>query len=289
MVCLSGGSALRTFFENATRVSEDACLYTALDAEGPRDSALPSSFLAEIVVYDSLDSAPRMFVLQSPSAGSLIDELSNSTHRLIGEQGGSLPYVIIREIMENLIHANFRNIVVSILESGRVLRVADQGPGISNRNSALLPGFTTASSEMKRFIRGVGSGLPLVAEVLSRSGGCLSIEDNLGAGTVLTIEAHPPTGVGKGPVDEPISNLSTVGSEDADSDLTPRCKKILALAFECGEVGPTLLSKELSIGLSTAFRDLEHLTSIDLIEQTNSGRRKLTPKGTTCVKQLFSE
>lgn len=280
---------MRTFFENATRVSEDACLYAVLDVAGGQESALGSLFLAEVVVYDSLAAAPRTTVVQSTSASSLIDELSNSTHRLISELGGSLPYIIIREIMENLIHADFRNVVVSILESGRILRVSDQGPGISNRNHALLPGFTTASSEMKRFIRGVGSGLPLVVEILSRNGGGLSIEDNLGVGTVLTVEAHPPTTSEQGPVAGPPSRSTTPESGSAESDLTPRCKKILALAFEYGEVGPTLLSKELSIGLSTAFRDLEHLTLIGLIEQIDSGRRALTQQGVDCVTQLFSE
>ncbi|MCL4554181.1 MAG: ATP-binding protein [Actinobacteria bacterium] len=284
----NGGSALRTFFENATRVSEGARMYTVLnevDQPAPSHSHL---FLAEVVVYDSLGTPPKMTVLQSSSAGSLIEELSSGTHRLVCEMGGSFPYAVIREIMENLIHADFRNVVVSILESGRVLRVADQGPGISNKAHALLPGFTTASSDMKAVIRGVGSGLPLVSDYLTRSGGNFSIEDNLGTGTVLTLEAALPSGTPTNSADGVLTPQVTE-IQNHDNNLTPRQKKVLALAFEYGEVGPTLLSKELSVGLSTAFRDLEHLTMVGLIEQNDVGRRTLTRAGVNCVNQLFSE
>ena len=40
---------------------------------------------------------------------------------------------------------------------------------------------------MKRYIRGVGSGLPIVREYLDYSHGTISIEDNLGTGAVVTI------------------------------------------------------------------------------------------------------
>jgi len=152
----------------------------------------------------------------------------------------------------------------------------------------LLPGFTTASAEMKSLIRGVGSGLPLVNNYLSRNGGCFSIEDNLGTGTVLTVEAGPVPEKERGSIDGVLSHPG-VETSDVDPELTPRHKKVLALAFECSEVGPTLLARELSVGLSTAFRDLEYLTSVGLIEQNSSGRRVLTRHGVDCVNQLFSE
>ena len=40
---------------------------------------------------------------------------------------------------------------------------------------------------MKDVIRGVGSGLPIVRDFLSVTGGSLSIEDNLGGGSVVTV------------------------------------------------------------------------------------------------------
>ena len=43
---------------------------------------------------------------------------------------------------------------------------------------------------MKRYIRGVGSGLPIVREYLESSHGTITIEDNMGAGSVVTISVE---------------------------------------------------------------------------------------------------
>ena len=43
---------------------------------------------------------------------------------------------------------------------------------------------------MKSYIRGVGSGLPIVKEYLDFTHGTISIEDNLGTGSVVTISAN---------------------------------------------------------------------------------------------------
>ena len=40
---------------------------------------------------------------------------------------------------------------------------------------------------MKNYIRGVGSGLPIVREYLESSHGTITIEDNLGTGAVVTV------------------------------------------------------------------------------------------------------
>ncbi|GAG73600.1 unnamed protein product, partial [marine sediment metagenome] len=88
-------------------------------------------------------------------------------------------YVVIKEIVENLIHANFNEVVVSIYKDGNVIRISDQGPGITDKKKAILPGFTTAKEDMKRYIRGVGSGLPIAKESIELSGGSMNIDDNL--------------------------------------------------------------------------------------------------------------
>ena len=94
------------------------------------------------------------------------------------------PYTVIREVSENFIHARFAEIIVSILDEGNTIRFADQGPGIMMKDKAQLPGFTSAIEPMKHYIRGVGSGLPIVKEYLDFSHGTISIEDNLGTGAV---------------------------------------------------------------------------------------------------------
>ena len=43
---------------------------------------------------------------------------------------------------------------------------------------------------MKSYIRGVGSGLPIVKEYLDFTHGTITIEDNLGSGSVVTISAN---------------------------------------------------------------------------------------------------
>ena len=112
-------------------------------------------------------------------------------HQLTGEAGGNLPYTVVREVAENLIHAGFAEPVISILDGGTTVRFADQGPGIPEKDRAVLPGYTTANGGMKAFIRGVGSGFPIVRDFLSVSGGTLVIEDNLGCGSVVTISCRP--------------------------------------------------------------------------------------------------
>ena len=44
---------------------------------------------------------------------------------------------------------------------------------------------------MKRYIRGVGSGLPYVQQYMEGKGGSLSVEDNISGGTVVTISTRP--------------------------------------------------------------------------------------------------
>ena len=64
------------------------------------------------------------------------------------------------------------------------------------KDKAQLPGFTSAIEPMKHYIRGVGSGLPIVKEYLDFSHGTISIEDNLGTGAVVTISPEKQRGAG---------------------------------------------------------------------------------------------
>ncbi len=46
------------------------------------------------------------------------------------------------------------------MDKGNTIRFADQGPGIAHKDLVQEPGFSSATEPMKRYIRGVGSGLP---------------------------------------------------------------------------------------------------------------------------------
>lgn len=264
---------------------------------------------ARVAVYDGPLVAPRVEDVWSENPSDYIEALSSRVYHLVREQGGIIPFTVIREVSENFIHAHFAEPVVSIMNNGTTVRFADQGPGIPDKDKALLPGFTTASGEMKRHIRGVGSGLPIVQEYLSASGGSLVVEDNLGRGVVITLsssspEAVPKTAVSAGsarPVNAgvpqrssclPVSQTLELDVEGsalpvARPRLSTRQKQVLALVMETGSAGPSLVSRELGVGISTAYRDLASLEDIDLIS-SDGGKRRLTEAGMSYLDELMS-
>lgn len=243
---------------------------------GPLKTPSKEKTDARIAIYDSLSSAPRIIKLSSSDYQEFIDILSTKTYQLSQEKGGSIPFTIIKELIENLIHAHFKEIIITILSNGNTIKISDQGPGIKNKEMVFEPGFSTANQEMKKIIKGVGSGLPITREVLSFSGGSIKIEDNLGSGCVITINL-PPTPY------PPLKNIKkSIVNQDKTSfkfNLSNRQKKVLFLVTEIGPIGPSDITKELKISLSTAYRDLLFLEDMDLIKANKQGKRSLTQKG----------
>lgn len=158
--------------------------------EGPLEAPFDFSFVdttARIAVYDDLRSAPRIVEIPPAETGAFIENLASTIYNQARTSGGSIPYTVVREVSENFIHARFREIIVSIMDNGNTIRFADQGPGIISKDKAQLPGFSSAVEPMKHYIRGVGSGLPIVKDYLDISHGSITIEDNLNCGSVITI------------------------------------------------------------------------------------------------------
>jgi hypothetical protein len=147
--------------------------------------------IARIALYDDLKSAPRVTEINPAPTADYIENLASSIYEQAKLSGGTIPYTVIREVSENFIHAQFAEVTVSILDGGNTIRFADQGPGIFQKDKAQLPGFSSAVESMKQYIRGVGSGLPIVKEYLDFSHGTITIEDNLGTGSVVTISLQP--------------------------------------------------------------------------------------------------
>jgi hypothetical protein len=154
------------------------------------ERAYPSAFEARLAVYHSDQALPQISVLAAEDCLSLIDTLCRKTQHASQERGGVVPLLALREIVENLLHASFQDVVVSVLPDGSVL-VSDHGPGISDKERAMRPGFTTASTLLRRYIRGVGSGLTVAEEALQAIGGALRLEDNLAGGTVVSLLVPP--------------------------------------------------------------------------------------------------
>lgn len=219
-----------------------------------------------IAIYDTLTSPPRVLSVEESDLPALIASLAEKTYHYCREQGGQVPYSVIQELIENLLHAYFRDVVITILDNGQTIRISDHGPGVFDKERAFLPGFTTATATQRNIIRGVGSGLPLARESLQFLRGVLTIDDNLGGGAVFTIKMPPPTGA-QPPTQGPAIKLTT------------RQKEVLVLLMELGAAGPTAVAKELNVAPATAFREFVALQEMGLIHSREDGKRVLREEG----------
>lgn len=306
----TGARSVVAVSETPRLIADEVAVQTVASSVDTR-----SDCSARIAIYDGAGAAPRVEDVLSSDTGSFIEEFAARVYSLAREAGGTIPYTVVREIAENLVHADFREPVASILDDGRTVRFSDQGPGIPDKERALLPGFTTASGEAKRFIRGVGSGLPIVQDYVRFNGGTLLIEDNLGSGTVVTVRAGeaPRTAaslrsaiMAKAPVSPVTSSAVPVVGEalwqnefarETSADairvssrpaLTLRQKQVLALVTESGGAGPSVVAKELRVGVSTAYRDLASLEERGLLVSDESGRRTVTEQGLRTLETFMA-
>lgn len=248
-----------------------------LPAEALGSAETEESTEVRLAIYDSPMAAPRVVSLRGEEFHEFVGELAARTYHFSHERGGRIPYVVIREVIENLIHAYFEGAVISILGDGNIIRITDQGPGIAEREKALLPGFTTATPEMRRFIKGVGSGLPVAQEQLEFLGGAISIDNNLGRGTVITLSVGAT----------PTRSAPAVRAPAPPPALSPRQKKVLLLIAELGSAGPSAIAKELGISQSTAYRELQLLDDLRLVSTKRKGKRTLTEEGVAALGDVF--
>jgi hypothetical protein len=228
-----------------------------------------------IAIYDTLTSPPRVIAIEEEDLPALIASLAEKTYHYCREQGGQVPYSVIQELIENLLHAYFRDVVITILDNGQTIRISDHGPGVDDKDRAFQPGFTTATAYQRQIIRGVGSGLPLARESLQFLRGILTVEDNLGGGAVFTIKmpsaAEAPPATAGGP----------------EVKLTTRQTKVLVLLMELGSAGPTAIAKELGFSPATVFRELVVLQDMGLIHSLGDGKRALREDGLRLLESIL--
>jgi hypothetical protein len=207
----------------------------------------------------------------------------------VREAGGRVPEEAVREVVENLVHAEYQRVVISILDSGNVVRISDKGPGVQHKERAMEFGFSGATPEALSEIRGVGAGLGIARAAAENVGGTVIIEDNIGGGTVATIsvsgeeletkdggpaaKAPPPR---RYPDGVPRMNISE------------RQQKVLITVLECGEVGPSTVADRLEISVSTAYRDLSVLEEHGLVVTDESGKRLISPLGRDLVEAIVN-
>lgn len=259
----------------------------AVDGNKPFDySYVPTT--ARIAVYDDLKMPPHVIEIKSAPTADFIEHLASCINDEKLKLGGKIPYGAIREVAENFIHARFSEVVVSILDGGNTIRFCDQGPGITNKEKATLPGFTSAIEPMKHYIRGVGSGLPLVKEYLDFSGGHITIEDNIKTGSVVTITlkqelSNDPRG------DLSNARISPV-RETAPRIIIPpmssRERRALEMFATEGALGVKEVAELCEIPQSSTHNLLVKMEQLNLIERGASKKRILTDYGYSVYQQL---
>lgn len=253
---------------------------------------------ARIAIYDDLLSSPRIIDIQPDKTKDFIGALASSVYNEAREAGGTIPFTVILQVTENFIHARFTEMVVSIFDGGKTIRFADQGPGIANKEKAQLPGYSSATQEMKQYINGVGSGLPIVKEYLETKNGNIHIEDNLESGAVVTIsvmeqlERSTPAQEFRAPVltqaEQPnamLPNEAPLSLEMLMTQLSKRAINFLPL-FKAESIwGIKDLSTTTNIPSGSMFNELKKLRDLGIVTQVGK-KYTLTPLGEDLIKQL---
>ncbi len=246
---------------------------------------------ARIAVYPP-GADPEITEIAAADPRSATVKFTRSVVGKVRDLGGEVPEEAVREVVENLIHAEYRGVIVSVLDGGNVVRVSDRGPGIQNKERAVEFGFSGASSTALEEIRGVGAGLGMARSAAEKAGGSLTVEDNIGGGTVATIsvgEAAPPL-LEQPPEPRPVARKYPDGVPRSvpRMNISERQQKVLITVLECGEVGPSTVAERLEISVSTAYRDLSVLEEHGLVQAHESGKRLISPLGKDVVEAIVS-
>jgi predicted transcriptional regulator len=242
-----------------------------------------------VAVY-SRNGEPEISEVSAASPHSASSKFSGLVMEKVKELGGRVPEEALRELVENLIHAEFRGVVISVLEDGNVVRISDKGPGVENKARAFKFGFSGAAQEALREIRGVGAGLGLARAAAEKAGGTVNLEDNIGGGTVATVTVRETS--------QPSDNGDTVATPPMQQrkypdavpkmNISERQQKVLITVLESGEVGPSTVADRLEISVSTAYRDLSVLEEHGLVTSAESGKRVITPLGRDLVEAIVN-
>lgn len=246
---------------------------------------------ARIAVYPP-GADPEITEISAADPRSATAKFTRSVMGKVRELGGEVPEDAVREVIENLIHAEYRGVVISVLEGGNVVRVSDRGPGIQNKDRAVEFGFSGASQEVLEEIRGVGAGLGMARSAAEKAGGALAVEDNIGGGTVATISVGESVRVAPDQVAEQVAEPRPAARRYPGGvprmNISERQQKVLITVLECGEVGPSTVAERLEISVSTAYRDLSVLEEHGLVQAHESGKRLISPLGKDVVEAIVS-
>lgn len=227
---------------------------------------------------------PEVTEISASNPASATEKISSVVERHVRELSGNVPVRAVKEVVENLIHADYQGVVISVMDGGNTVRVSDRGPGIVNKARAQEFGFSGATAEAAQEIRGIGAGLGIARSAIRETGGTLLLEDNLGGGTVVTLStadlpqtsevlAESPAEPQKG------AEVRRHLDEVPKLDISERQEKTLLTVLECGEVGPSTIAEMIEVSVSTAYRDLSVLEDHGLARSNETGKRVISPLG----------
>lgn len=226
---------------------------------------------ARIAILDDMKSSPRIIDIEPQPTIDFIGDLSSQIYKTSHEMGGKIAYSIIRQVSENLIHAYFNEIIVTIMPGGNTIKFSDQGPGIKDKEKAMQPGFSSATKEMKKYIHGVGAGLPIALEYLKSEDGTLVIEDNISSGTVITLSLD--------------NKIEVSSSSTLIPTLSERSQSIVSFLELNDLSGVSDISKALNIPISSTHVELAKLEKNKIISCIGK-KRTLTDYGREILKTL---
>lgn len=255
----------------------------------------PAPIEGRVVLFDSLLTPPQVDTIVQLETKKFIQMIVDKTYNYHLALGGSIPYIALKEVIDNTIHATFQGVIVTVFPCGNGIRVSDSGPGIQNKSKAKQLGFSTATNSLRPYIRGIGSGLPLADQLIRQIGGKLTIEDNLVSGTVVTLwgplttpkqenNLIPALTEGAAAVDGEQYVDSSIGG-NFWQEITQRQRLILMALYKNGPLGPSRIAELINTSPSSAYRDLVVLTELGLVANSEGGKRILS----SSVLTLFAE
>ena len=274
---LKGETVARDFYpfvENGETTPADADAAPSLEVRHP----------ARIAVYDDASAAPRVVVIEPKDVRDYLEEITATVSRLSREQGGTVPFMVIREIVENFIHAYFQAPTITILDNGNTIRFSDQGPGIKEKSLALEYGTSSATEEMKRYIRGVGSGLPYVQQYMADKGATPAPQPTTQQPSWTPQTTWPAAAAwpSQQPPVQPMFQPQPQPQQGLPITLDDRSSQVLSYLAEHDSCGPTDLVRACGSSAATWSRSLSALAAQGLVMKDGQ-KYRLTGIGRTFV------
>jgi len=274
-----------------------------------QESGTPEQLVSITIAVYPERGEPDITVVRTLSEHAT-EEAFHTAMNKVAALEGSVPGEALRELIDNLIHAEFKGAVISILDEGNTVRVSDKGPGIEDKDRAFEFGYSGATPEVLEKIRGAGGGLGIARLAAKRAGGMIILDDNLGGGTVATVSTTgqlPEYERSARRVAQLFASYEAARKEDPERRtallrtavykddegnrqvIPVRNLHVLLAVFEGKLVGPTAVADRLGMSVSMAYRDLAVLVERGLVNaQSESGQYAITDLGTHVIREHLS-